>query len=591
MKKTIQLLTACCLALFMLIFVTDGVSAATASSVWVDGIQMTDGDYLATNEATAVTTGAMAEPVSYVAWYHNGTLTLNNAEIATGKTAQVYNRTGACAIYAVGNLSIVLNGINVIGSNMDLADVPLCGINIADGNLEISSQSQGSVNIFGDYMGICANNGDVSFSGNVDVLIGARSNDADLSCSIFVMKGDVVIKDQVEIDTDISDSAEWPSVNPKRVSGIYVYGGNVTLSGHAYLRINSYRQEESSYGIRAISMNERVSGNVTVSGRAKLEVDSGNAGIFADKEVAILEHTSARVSAKNYGIDARSLTVNKGHLKVSYYGTGAPIKDGVSLTLNQAYLGVIGVGSTYFYDPEDLAKIKYDPVRGNYFYGSNPVMAFVFFPEYAGDYYSDCIDWDWATPYNYFVIENGIMGSVYNGSKFFDSKGTVTRGMVVTVMYRLAGSPALTEDDYARYNEKFSDVKKSDWYYDAIVWAYNNGVTEGISDTGFAPLQKTSREQIVTFFWRFCDFLGCDNAGDATLNDFKDLSQVSDYAVDAFQWSVTNDIVNGTSNTTLSPKAPCTRGQMAKIISIFALTFIEDKDWIEIGTDLDFYLY
>jgi hypothetical protein len=146
-------------------------------------------------------------------------------------------------------------------------------------------------------------------------------------------------------------------------------------------------------------------------------------------------------------------------------------------------------------------------------------------------------------------------------------------------MYRLYGSPELSQAEYDAYNNKFTDVEKGKWYYDPIVWAYNNDITTGMTDTSFAPNEKTSREQIVTFFWRFCNRLGYDNSGDDVLGGYSDLNNVSSYAVDAFRWSVTYGIVNGTSDTELSPKSPCTRGQMAKIISIFGTSFMDDVDW------------
>jgi hypothetical protein len=316
-----------------------------------------------------------------------------------------------------------------------------------------------------------------------------------------------------------------------------------------------------------------------------MNISLGCVGISASQSVTLNASAKVSIDVNSCGIDTPALTVNRAFLDVCASGSGGkPFKETTWLTLDHSYLVAARISAdTYIDEPEELEAIEYDLNQNIFVYGGSRVRGFVFYPAYEGDQYIDCMDWDWATLYNYFVIENKIMGSVYSGSKYFDSNGSVTRGMMVTVLYRLSGSPALTEGDYAAYNGKFSDVAKGQWYYDAVVWANKNGVTTGVADTSFAPDGKVTREQLVTFFFRF-GYLYHDNPDTgATLSKYKDQDQIASYAVPAFRWAYGLGIVNGTSSTTLSPKATCTRGQMAKIITVFSGVYLGDRDWIRIA--------
>ena len=576
MKKTIKLLTACCLALVLLVCAGGGVSAATATSVWVNGVELSNNDYLSSNSATAVSGTAATEPSTYVAWFHNGTLSLNSAEVSKGTDFTVDTKTGICGISAEGDLSIELQGQNKIQA----ADTDFYAAIFVHGDLGIFSENGGALTSFGAKASIYSVDGDLSISGDADISANctcAFQDDPGVG-SICSENGDILVTGLASVKTR-TDDGPGGTPNATEMSAV---NGNIIIRGYVSVDMDHYPFPLNSYGIYASTSGSQEQGNILISDGAYVNICGPSKGLSPAGNLTIGKNAFVKIWNANWGIyTPRSISLERCCLEMCQ--CSAAIRADSLFTLKDAYMAEAeysnGTGTMQVGD--DLSAISIND-KGWYVYDGYYIEDLLIRPIHACEEFSDCDDWDWAQPYDCVVIENNIMGSVNKDSNYFDSTGAVTRGMVVTVMYRLAGSPALSDADYAKYNGKFSDVKKDDWYYDAVVWAYCNGVTEGMSDTSFAPQQKTSREQIVTFFWRFSDFLGYDNSGSADLGSYQDLGQVGAFAVAAFQWSVSNNIVNGTTLTTLSPKDSCTRGQMAKIITCFGLTFMDDRDWIEI---------
>ena len=167
----------------------------------------------------------------------------------------------------------------------------------------------------------------------------------------------------------------------------------------------------------------------------------------------------------------------------------------------------------------------------------------------AGDWYANAVN---------YVTLTGLMNGTGDG---FSPNLAINRGMMVTVLYRMAGSPEVTAEN------PFTDVPADTWYTDAVIWASENGITAGTSETTFSPTNSLSREQLATFFYRFADFENPDPieiTGDLT--GFTDAGQVASYATDAMKWAIGEGLISGTTETTLSPKATATRAQVATIL-------------------------
>ena len=163
----------------------------------------------------------------------------------------------------------------------------------------------------------------------------------------------------------------------------------------------------------------------------------------------------------------------------------------------------------------------------------------------------------WYYDHVKFVWEHGVMQGT--GPKTFDPDSNTTRAQFATVLYRMAGSPAVSAADKA--NCPFTDLK-ADWYQDAVAWAYKSSVVKGTSATTFTPDQIITREQMVTMLWRSD---GQKQAGSA-LSAFTDRGAISDYARPAVAWAVENGIVGGMPDGSFQPKGTATRAQLATIL-------------------------
>ena len=162
----------------------------------------------------------------------------------------------------------------------------------------------------------------------------------------------------------------------------------------------------------------------------------------------------------------------------------------------------------------------------------------------AGSYYEDAVIW---------AVDKGI--TTGTSATTFNPNGICTRAQAVTFLWRAAGSPKPETRTMP-----FADVPVGSYYYDAVLWAVENGITKGTSDTTFSPNMTCSRAQIVAFLWR-----SEKSPAAGTANPFADVKSTAYYA-DAVLWAVENDITKGTTNTTFSPDADCTRAQIVTFL-------------------------
>ena len=168
----------------------------------------------------------------------------------------------------------------------------------------------------------------------------------------------------------------------------------------------------------------------------------------------------------------------------------------------------------------------------------------VFVDVATGSYYEDAVDW---------AVENGITQGT--DDTHFSPDGICTRAQAVTFLWRAAGSPKPETRAMP-----FTDVPAGSYYYDAVLWAVENGITKGTSETRFSPDDTCSRAQIVTFLWR-----SEKSPAAGTANPFADVKSTAYYA-GAVLWAVKEDITKGTTNTTFSPDADCTRAQIVTFL-------------------------
>ena len=168
----------------------------------------------------------------------------------------------------------------------------------------------------------------------------------------------------------------------------------------------------------------------------------------------------------------------------------------------------------------------------------------VFVDVATGSYYEDAVDW---------AVGNGITQGT--DATHFSPDGICTRAQAVTFLWRAAGSPKPETRTMP-----FADVPAGSYYYDAVLWAVENGIAKGTSDTTFSPNMTCTRAQIVAFLWR-----SEKSPAAGTANPFADVKSTAYYA-DAVLWAVKENITRGTTNTTFSPDADCTRAQIVTFL-------------------------
>ncbi|MGI6029084.1 MAG: S-layer homology domain-containing protein [Candidatus Heteroscillospira sp.] len=177
-------------------------------------------------------------------------------------------------------------------------------------------------------------------------------------------------------------------------------------------------------------------------------------------------------------------------------------------------------------------------------------------PEESGLPFTD-VDGHWAEDAVEYVYENKLMNGM-SDTKFAPELNT-TRGMIVTMLYRLEGSPEVKGDSH------FADVKSSAYYCDAVIWAADNGIVKGMSDTTFAPEAEITREQLATMLYNYAKFAKVDASGSADITGYADDEKVSSWALDGVKWAVSEKLVNGVGENLLDPAGDATRAQVATI--------------------------
>ena len=157
-----------------------------------------------------------------------------------------------------------------------------------------------------------------------------------------------------------------------------------------------------------------------------------------------------------------------------------------------------------------------------------------------------------------YMVGSGYMNGM--SQTMFGPHVDLNRAMMVTILYRIAGEPEV------QGVPAFTDVPADVFYTAPVVWAVENGITNGISASLFAPDKSLTRQELVTFLHRFAKHMGYDVTATTDLSAYTDLAEVQPYALEAFQWAVASGIVKGTTDTTLAPEDTTTRAQVSLMV-------------------------
>ena len=256
--------------------------------------------------------------------------------------------------------------------------------------------------------------------------------------------------------------------------------------------------------------------------------------------------------------------------------------DGYPVT-ELAYLSLLTIdrisSSAYAVLPPTLKRLDYDVFGVSpenhllLYYPGTPAEKLVQYQRYPYAYiydvlalpYQDVQQGDWYYSAVSFAYYNGLMNGV--ADMLFDPNGTMTRAMLVTVLWRLDGGSADGTSPY-------TDVPEGTWYTDGVIWATENGIVNGVGNGKFDPNGTVTREQIATILYRYAAYRGVDVSDRASLDLFTDAGAVSDYARAPMQWAVQTKLISGRldhKQLYLAPQSGGTRAEVATILMRFLI--------------------
>ena len=373
-----------------------------------------------------------------------------------------------------------------------------------------------------------------------DTIKGTPSKAGDFKFIVKATNGGGSDTKELTIKIADADSAKYPNVT---LSGA---GTGATGAGShaAGTTVNIYAGTKSGY-----TFNGWTSDDVTV-----LSASSKNASfVMPDKDVTVKANWVYNGGGSSGGGYTYYTIKATAGVNGSISPTGnVSVREGrdqtFTITPNKGYavakvlIDSKNVGAVKSYTFENVKKNHTIEVVFMKASGNPQTGVFVDVPE--GSYYEEAVNW---------AVEKGI--TTGTDATHFSPDGICTRAQAVTFLWRAAGSPAAKSAVMP-----FADVKAGSYYYDAVLWAVENGITKGTSETMFSPDATCSRAQIVTFLWR-----SQKSPAAGTANPFTDV-KASAYYADAVLWAVKEDVTKGTTNTTFSPDANCTRAQIVTFI-------------------------
>ena len=182
-------------------------------------------------------------------------------------------------------------------------------------------------------------------------------------------------------------------------------------------------------------------------------------------------------------------------------------------------------------------------------------------PDIVVNPFTDVSEKDWFYNDAMFVYKNGLM--LGTSKTLFSPHGTVTRGMMATILWRMEGSLAPKDEN------SFTDVEAGRWYADAITWTTENGIFAGYSKDKFGPDDPITREQLTAIFYRYADYKGYKLTITGNLDKFEDTDKITDYAKMVMQWAVGNGLIKGKSENLLDPQGTATRAEISAMLHRF----------------------
>lgn len=317
-----------------------------------------------------------------------------------------------------------------------------------------------------------------------------------------------------------------------------------TVSGNKSFTVNADTHSVTLTAAFGYTLTKDAAGKYTVSHQSSSSPGSSGGSISAPTTYAVNVN-----AATNGAVAADKKTASKG---TTVTVTASPSKgyvvDAVKVVDKDGKdVAVTGKDGKYVFTMPGSAVT----VTGTFKAETPAPVALPFTDVKSGNWFYDAVKYAYA---------QGLMTGT--SATTFAPNGTMNRAMIVTVLYRLEKSPAVTGAS------KFTDVPAGQWYSDAVAWAAANKIVNGYDETTFGPMNAVTREQMAAILFRYEQVKGLENVTlEENLNRFPDQNKISAYAIPALQWAVGQKIINGNADGTLDPTGTATRAQVAQIFT------------------------
>ena len=297
-------------------------------------------------------------------------------------------------------------------------------------------------------------------------------------------------------------------------------GAEITVNGQKIAKDGSYTFKYTSSSSSGGSSSGKTTYKVTTSA-------VNNGGVNASPSNAEKGATITITLSPDKGYKLDKLTVTDGSGK-----SVSTVKKSDTVYTFTMPASAVTVGVSYVKATETPSKTKFNDVSAN-------------------DWFASAVD---------YVTGKGMMNGTADNT--FSPKANTTRGMVVTVLYRLENQPSTSA-------ASFTDVASGAYYANAVAWANANGIVSGYGSGKFGPNDKVTREQLAAILYRYAQYKKYDVSGAKSLDGYTDAQSVSSYAVPALQWANAAGVVTGKSGSKLDPKGNATRAEVAAMLMRF----------------------
>ena len=507
--------------------------------------------YLVTDENGNATAEGADESNYNIKW-DGANLILNNAYVVGDEVVldEDTDDEQGDAISANCDLSVTLIGENkLVGVSESSAGLSV----YSDANLSIAGE--GSLYAEGDYCGIYCRYGELTINGGDIVAVGANEGNG-LTCYgvMNMVDGRLTLIGNKGFEGGEALTMTGGTLHATGEEGCGIYCEAVAMTG-GEMSINSV-----SYGIGMLE-------NASLTG-GTLDIQAGKVGLVVkgDYNLTIGGDAEVNIESSQIGINIWTdddlfnncnFIFNSGNLNV--YGDEQAIStdgDIYAEPMNGTSV-IVRVGN----DAERMTMLEGAPYTEETILtdliGESNYVSMSDASEPLGLPYTDVQADDWFYEAVAFASKSGLMTGT--STTTFEPNTSFSRAMLVSVLHRLEGSPAPA-------GSNFSDVNDGDWYAEAVNWAAEQGIVNGMEDGSFQPNAAITREQMAAILCNYAQYKGLSTESSGDLSGYSDADQVSEWAENAVIWAVNMGLIHGMSTDTLDPQGVTTRAQAATVL-------------------------